>query len=145
MSLNYGELTYWQGGEIKLKEETNIHCPLGWWYYLQIKDLFLTDKKRSGFKRKLSGLDQCLTGETNKLISKLYKICLKDYTHNEAVKTQMVRWAENFNKPIMMQEWEYFWERTYKITGCTRLQKNSIKMFYRWHITPEIIVKMSKK
>lgn len=46
-------------------------------------------------------------GDRIKIISKLYKYCLKDFMSDGAVKIQMVHWAENINRQIMMDEWEF--------------------------------------
>lgn len=88
-------------------------------------------------------LDEILLGNRSKLISKLYKYGLKEFTLEEAGKTQMVRWAENINRPIMLEEWELLWNKIWKMSECTRLRENNIKMFYYWYMTPEIISKMS--
>lgn len=44
----------------------------------------------------------------------------------------------------MMEEWEFLWNRTLKITKCIILQETPVKMFYRWYVTPEVIARMSK-
>lgn len=90
LKMKYGDLTYWQGDNIKLREEKDIEFPLGWWCYLQIKDLFSKDKTKSGFMKQYMELDEILVGKPDKIISKLYKYCLKLYTQDEAVKVQMV-------------------------------------------------------
>lgn len=117
---------------------------MGWWYQLQIKKLFQADKYKFGFMKKYTELDELLVGDRKKIIAKIYKLGFKNYTQDEFVKVQMIRWAENLNRTIIMEECEYFWKHTLKITGCIRIKENSIKMFYRWYITPELIVKSSK-
>lgn len=135
---------YWRGEDSRLKEEKYIDCPMGWWYYLQIKDLFNSDKRNFGIMKQYTDLDKILVGDRSKIISKLYQYCLKVYTLDESVKIQMVRWVENINRPIMMEEWEFLWNKTWEMMECTRLKENYIKMFYRWYITPEQIVRISK-
>lgn len=54
--------------------------------------------------RQPTELDKILTGDKNKVISKMYKCLLKIFTEDETVKTQMVRWAEILNRTIMMDE-----------------------------------------
>lgn len=85
-----------------------------------------------------------MLGSKEKIISKLYKILLGCYAEDETVKVQMVRWAEDLNKSIPFETWEFFWKNTLKTSACTRLQENSIKMMYRWYLTPEKIALMSK-
>lgn len=89
-------------------------------------------------------LDEILLAKRSKIMSKLYKYCLKEYTRDEIIKLQMIRWAENINRQIMLEEWEFLWGRIWKISECSRLKENSIKMFYRWYITPDIIAKTSE-
>lgn len=68
----------------------------------------------------------------------------KDEVVSKTMKIQMVQWAENFNGVIKMDEWKFFWNKILKITKQTiRLKENSIKMFYRWYATLEMIAQMS--
>lgn len=57
----------------------------------------------------------------------------------------MIKWAQNFNVNILLETWEYLWKRSFKITICTRLNEDTIKMVYRWYMTPEKIASMGKK
>lgn len=72
-----------------------------------------------------------LLGGEEKLMSKLYKCLLNWYTESETVKIQMIRWAEIFNRNIPYEIWEYFWNHALRISTCTRLRENSLKMMYR--------------
>lgn len=51
----------------------------------------------------------------------------------------MIRWAEKFNKNIPLESWEYLREKTLKMSACTRLKENALKIIYRWYMTPEKI------
>lgn len=139
-------MTFWRSDDIRLKENSEIKGSMGWWYELQIRNLFYADKCTFGFMRTYTDLDEVLVGDKNKVIAKIYKISLKTYTQDEAVKIQLIKWAQNFNRAILMEEWDFFfWNHTLKTTECMRIKKKSIKMFYRWYVTPEKIAKMSKK
>lgn len=91
-----------------------------------------------------SELNKIFMGVKNKLIAKIYKWFLDHYMEDKSVKVQMVRSEENLNRTVMMDEWEYFWRKTLKISTCVRLRENSIKMYYRWYMTPERVALMSK-
>lgn len=72
-------------------------------------------------------LDEVLAGDKKNVIARIYKIAVKNYTQDGAVKIQMTKWAENINRVILMEKWEFFWNQTLKITGCSRIKANSIK------------------
>lgn len=58
------------------------------------KKFFIADKRMAGFMKHYTEIDKILLGEKTKIISKIYKILLKEYTADESIKTQMVKWAE---------------------------------------------------
>lgn len=58
LKLSYADSIYWRGYEIKLKEESEIDRSLGWWYYMQIGDLFHSDKRKGGYMRQYTDLDK---------------------------------------------------------------------------------------
>lgn len=56
----------------------------------------------------------------------------------------MIRWAEDLKKDIQLETWGYFWKNMLKITACIKLRENSVKMIYRWYMTPVKISLMSR-
>lgn len=94
---------------------------LGWQRYNQIKTLFNKDKRSYGFKKANSELEKVLLEEKTKLTSKLYKILLSWYTEDEAIKVQIIRWAEELKTNILLETWEFFWKNILKIMACIRL------------------------
>lgn len=138
----YKELTFWQQNEIKLKPETDILGNIGWWRYNQLKDKFITDKRKLGFRKKNSEIEEILLGDEKKIISKLYKCLIRWYAEDETIKVQMIRWAEDFKENILYESWERLWRKTLKITTCISLKENTIKMIYRWYMTPDRIARM---
>lgn len=70
---------------------------------------------------------------------------MKWNTSDEQVKEQMDKWAVNVNSEIMMDEWEYLWKISIRISTCTAIQKNSYKLIYRWYMTPKKLAKIYKK
>lgn len=90
-----------------LKEQNEIDAPLGWWRYMQIRNLFNFDKRNGGFMRENIDFDKILLGEKDKILSKLYKNLLRNFTADEIIKIQMIRWMENFKRTVTMEEWEF--------------------------------------
>lgn len=87
LKLRYKDITFWRGDEIKLKEDIELKGSMGWWFDLQIKGLLYVDKRNFGFMKVYTELDKILVGDKNKVISRIYKIALKNYTQEEVVKT----------------------------------------------------------
>lgn len=85
-----------------------------------------------------------MSGEDCKLISKIYKILLENYTADKAVKEQMIKWAINISAEIQMDQWEFLWKRAIKISMSSTLQENFFKMIYHWYMTPKKIAKINK-
>lgn len=67
------------------------------------KNLFNNDKKKYGFREQNKDLEIILLGEDCKLIAKIYKLLLKRYTADEAVKEQMIEGAVSINVEITME------------------------------------------
>lgn len=140
----YEDLLTTRSGQICLKSENELKEKYNWWLIMQIKNLFNSDKKKFGFRKQKSKLELVILGEENKLISKIYKVILERYTADEVVKEQMTKWAVNINSDIMMDQWEYLWQKTNKISACTSLQENSFKMIYRWYMTPKKLARIDR-
>lgn len=68
-------------------------------------------------------------GDTNKTVSKTYKLLLKWYTADELVKEQMIKWAMNINAGIEMEQWEHLWKKITKISVCITIQENCYNIF----------------
>lgn len=81
-------------------------------------------------------------GDSYKIISKLYKLLLKWFTKNEAVKEQMIKWAININSEIEMDQWENLWRNSIRISMCTAIQENCYKVMYQWYMTPKKLAKI---
>lgn len=143
LNLTYEDIVKLQKGKMVLRDETRLKELLGWWYFMQVRNLFMQDIRKGGICTKYLELDKILLGEKTKIISKLYRYLLTVFTADESVKIQMINLAENFNRVIMMCEWEYLWKKTMKTTCCTRFKENAVKMFFRWYVLPEKIARIT--
>lgn len=101
-----------KGDETIIKSEEDLRGKYSWWNYLQIKNLFNKDNKEYGFRKQETELELILLGDSEKLISKLYKLILNWYAADEHIKECMIKWALNVNAEIELDEWTYFWEKT---------------------------------
>lgn len=68
--LSYKDLIKTEEGITILKPQEELKYKYDWWSYLQIKDLFVIDKKKFGFRDYLTEIETILTGDTYKIISK---------------------------------------------------------------------------
>lgn len=58
---------------------------------MQSSNLFNADKRKGGFLKQFTDIDQILVGEKTKVISKIYKALLKEYTADELIRKQMIK------------------------------------------------------
>lgn len=77
--LPYKELMIIKDGQTTIKTGKELNYKYDCLSYLQIKDLFRKDLKKSGFREQLTEMEILLMGETIKIIYKVYKYCL-NYT-----------------------------------------------------------------
>lgn len=82
----YEDLIKKEGGKIELKSEVELNSEYDWWSYLQIKDLFVKDRKKYGFREQLSELETILLDDPNKIISKISKYFIKNVYSRRARK-----------------------------------------------------------
>ncbi|KAK9397025.1 hypothetical protein NXF25_020386 [Crotalus adamanteus] len=54
----------------------------------------------------------------------------------------MVKWAQNFEEPVLLDTWEIIWVRNVKFTQAQNLREKFYKMFYRWHLDPQKMSRM---
>uniref|UniRef100_A0A803TDZ5 Reverse transcriptase domain-containing protein n=1 Tax=Anolis carolinensis TaxID=28377 RepID=A0A803TDZ5_ANOCA len=116
---------------------------IGWFQYAQIKEYFNIDKK-IGFEDKETCWDKIIQLES-KIISKIYKKILEWKTEQVSIKECMTKWARNIGYPIKLEEWEKCWNKRLKYTYSVDLKENWIKIFFRWHLTPQKLSKIYKK
>lgn len=69
----YGELLFKdEDDKFKLRKEEDLPYIYNWLEYLQIKDLYIKNKKGNGFRMELTDLEKILLESEDKQISKLY-------------------------------------------------------------------------
>lgn len=103
----YKDLTKIQGKNVIIKSREELPDEINWFQYYQILSIFENDKKKYGFKRKNSQLEEIILKNEEKLISKIYKQLITWHSEEELVKNSMIKWATNFNRPVMLSSWEY--------------------------------------
>ncbi|KAK9401681.1 hypothetical protein NXF25_010037, partial [Crotalus adamanteus] len=54
----------------------------------------------------------------------------------------IVKWAQNFDEPVLLETWEIIWVRNVKFTQAQNLRENFYKMFYRWYLDPQKLSRM---
>lgn len=74
LRLKYEDLTIWEGQEVMLKNISDNEKKIGWWYYMQIRNLFMADKRTVGLMKQYTEIDKILLGEKTKIISKIYNV-----------------------------------------------------------------------
>lgn len=62
MKLRYEDLLKLQEGTLILKDEQTLKEKVGWWYLLQIRNLFLQDKRKGGIMNQYLDIDKTLLG-----------------------------------------------------------------------------------
>lgn len=77
MKQSYEKLTTIREQDIVLKDEKMLKERFAWWYFFQIRNLFLQDKRKGGIMGQYLEIDKIFLGEKTKMISKLYKYLLK--------------------------------------------------------------------
>lgn len=126
----YRDLTNFEGKEIMLKRLKS------WKEYIiggltcKLK-IYLMWIKNCGFREKNTDLENIIIEGEGKIIAKLYKVLLEWYAADESVKEQMVKWALNTNTEKTIDQWEYLWKRSIKISTCANFQENCYKLLYR--------------
>lgn len=53
-----------------LKDEMVLNVRFGWWYYMQVRNLFIQDKRKCGIMDKQLDIDKILLGENKIIINK---------------------------------------------------------------------------
>lgn len=66
----------------------------------------------------------------------MYPLVLEELMIEDRVKPTMIKWAQNFERIIILDEWDDIWSTNMKIIKSISVRENIIKMFYRWHYTP---------
>lgn len=125
-----------------IDELQNMGWRITWWQKTQLKSRYIKDKKE-GFQKTKLKFDEIICGSERKLLSKVYNALMEIKLEKEGVKEVMIKWAKNLEGPIMLKEWEKIWMTNIKMTKAASLKENLYKMFYRWHMTPIRIAKMS--
>lgn len=54
----------------------------------------------------------------------------------------MTKWAINFNRDIDLQNWEYLWKTSNKISTYFQIKGSIFKIHSRWYMTPSKLARM---
>lgn len=129
-------------GTLKSKQGLELsQINLSWWERIQLESRYNRDKKEE-FYLKPSQLEIVFKDIESKIIKKFYIILLKQEMEDKIVKHTMIRWAQDINETINLEEWETAWKDNSKMLKSADLRENFYKMMYRWHLTP---AKLAKK
>lgn len=81
-------------------------------------------------------------GPEEKKIKKLYKILNSVELEQEIVKPVMIKWMQDLNETIYLEEWERVWKVDLKMLRSVSLKENYYKMLHRWHLSPTKMAKI---
>uniref|UniRef100_A0A670JMH3 Reverse transcriptase domain-containing protein n=1 Tax=Podarcis muralis TaxID=64176 RepID=A0A670JMH3_PODMU len=141
----YADLVVKEGGKWRLKPYEQVkEYVYDWLHYRQVNEMFKKEEKEKGYKEKDSKFQTEIVNNDCKIISKMYKILLEWHTMDEEVKVVMIQWAKDLGYNIDLDDWQKIWNENLKFTACVTLKENTMKMVYRWYMTPVKLSKMYK-
>lgn len=103
----YQDITFLDTTGRKIKMSNLILKDKNCFLCRQLKSCFDFDRTKYDFKETKSELEMVLIDKERKQISNLYKILLRWSTEEEAVKSQMIKWATNFGCHVSIENWEF--------------------------------------
>lgn len=129
-------------GTLKSKQELETEqINLMWWERIQLETPFNKDKKNK-FYVKPTLLDIIFKETEFELIKKFYSILLSQEMEQESIKTAMIKWEQDCQELIQLEDWEKAWKENIKMLKSANLKEIFYKMVYRWHLTPNRLAKM---
>lgn len=97
-----------------------------------------------GIETEAQDFDKISYSHSPKKISLFYKYLLKYEMYEESVKPSMVKWAQDLQEPLPLDQWEKTWKTRLKHTVCVELKENYYKMQNQWYLTPAKIANIYK-
>ena len=92
------------------------------------------------FYKEQTMFDQIMLISDDKLIRKIY-VSFKLENGGQTSQINDGSMGNIFGYNIDFEKWQKLWSRNYKMTMAASYKENLYKMFYRWHLPPNRLLK----